>query len=261
MLPKPKHLGDEYASQFSDPSVVAAYPHRLPYPPATFALITDLIATGPRLVLDIGCGTGDVARNLAPLVDRVDAADISAPMIELGRTLPGGDHPGLRWILGRAEEVAPDPPYALVTAGESLHWMQWDVLMPRLRALLVPGGVLALVDRGTQPEPWRPAMQALFPRYSTNRDFQPYELVDELVQRNLFTPLGEASTEPVELRQPIAAYVESFHSRNGLSRDRMAPAEAAAFDRALTELVAPHAQDGELVLRVAGRVRWGLPGG
>jgi SAM-dependent methyltransferase len=261
LLPKPVHLGDEYAAQFSDPSVVAAYPHRLPYPPATFAILAGLITATPRIVLDIGCGTGDVARNLTPLVERVDAVDISAPMIELGRTLPGGDDPRLRWILGRAEEAALDPAYALVTAGESLHWMDWGVLMPRLRALLVPGGVLAIVDRGTLSEPWRPAMQALFPRYSTNRDFQPYELVDELVRRGLFTPLGEASTEPVEHRQPIAAYVESFHSRNGFSRDRMAADEAAAFDNALTELVAPHADDGELILGVAGRVRWGRPGG
>jgi SAM-dependent methyltransferase len=140
MLPKPDHLSDAYAAQFTDPSVVAAYPTRPPYPPDVFPLLAALIATSPRVVLDIGCGTGDIARNLVSMVDRVDAVDISAPMIELGRQLPGGDGPRLRWIHGRAEEVELEPPYALIAAGESLHWMQWDVLLPRLGRLLAPGG-------------------------------------------------------------------------------------------------------------------------
>ena len=46
-------------------------------------------------------------------------------------------------------ETAPlDPPYALVTAGESLHWMAWEVVLPRFAAALVPGGLLAIADRG-----------------------------------------------------------------------------------------------------------------
>jgi SAM-dependent methyltransferase len=261
MRPKPDHLGAEYASQFSDRSVVAAYPHRLPYPPATFTILAGLIPAGPRIVLDIGCGTGDVARNLAPLVDRVDAVDVSAPMIDLGRALPGGDHPHLHWILGRAEDATLEPPYALVTAGESLHWMDWGALMPRLGAMLAPGAVLAIVDRPAAPGPWQDAMPALLARYSTNRQFRPYNLVDELMQRGRFTPLGEATTEPLAARQPIAAYVESFHSRNGFSRDRMSPEDAAAFDRELTDLAAPFAVDGHLHTRVTGRVVWGIPHG
>lgn len=261
MLPKPAHLGDAYAAQFSDPSVVAAYPHRPPYPPATFPILAGLIGTAPRTVLDIGCGTGDIARHLAPLVDRVDAVDISAPMIDLGKRLSGGDDPRLRWILGRAETATIDPPYALVTAGESLHWMQWDVLLPRLRWLLVPDGVLAIVGRSSVAEPWRDALPAFFARFSTNRDFQPYDLVDELVTRRLFTPRGEAETEPVAVRQSVATYVETLHSRNGFSRDRMAPEQAAACDRELTEIVTPFAVDGHLILATTARITWGAPAG
>jgi 2-polyprenyl-3-methyl-5-hydroxy-6-metoxy-1,4-benzoquinol methylase len=75
-----------------------------------------LIADGPRTVLDIGTGTGAVARPLAPLVERVHAVDWSAAMIEEGRQLPGGDHPNLIWSVGPAETVALAPPYGLVTA-------------------------------------------------------------------------------------------------------------------------------------------------
>src|SRR5436309_15943530 len=103
MLPKPAHLGPAYAAQFGDAAVVAAYQHRPPYPDAVFDLLAGLIAGEPRVVLDLGCGTGDVARPLAPRVARVDAVDIAPAMLAQGRALPGGDHPHLRWILGSAE--------------------------------------------------------------------------------------------------------------------------------------------------------------
>ena len=103
MLPKPKHLGPEYAAQFADRSVVAAYRHRPPYPAEVFEVLAGLIAATPyttRAVLDAGCGTGDVARNLVSRVDRLDAVDPSAAMLEAGRPLPGrrggrGPHPAV----------------------------------------------------------------------------------------------------------------------------------------------------------------------
>src|SRR4051794_7774514 len=145
MLPKPHHLGSKYAAVFQDQSVVAAYHHRPTYPAELFPIIANLIADAPRAVLDVGCGTGDVTRPLAPLVDRIDALDVSAAMLEKARTLPGGDNPRINWILGRAEDREVRPPYALITAGQSLHWMDWDVVMPRFQTLLTPQGFLAIV--------------------------------------------------------------------------------------------------------------------
>jgi len=260
MQPKPAHLGEAYASQFSDPSVVAAYRYRPPYPDAVFPLLISLIAAPPGAVLDLGCGTGDIARRLAPLVARLDAVDISAPMLALGKSLPGGDHPRLRWIAGKAEEVALVPPYALVTAGESIHWLDWARLFPRLRAALAPGGMIAIVERRYTPGPWDdPAMQALIDHFSTNRDYQHYDIVDEIARRGLFALRGERLTTPFAVRQPLSEYVECFHSRNGFSRERMAPDEAAAFDCALSELMLPRTSGGLLTLQVAAHLRWGEP--
>src|SRR5215213_2953896 len=177
MQPKPQHLAPEYGAQFQDPAIVAAYHYRPPYPPETFAILAGLVRDEPRAVLDLGCGTGDVARPLAPLVARLDAVDISPAMIAKGRTLPGGDHPHLRWLTGRAEDAPLDPPYALVTAGESIHWMDWAVVLPRLHSMLTPRGYLALVGRSEQPPPWREDLLAIIQRYSTNRDYRPYNII------------------------------------------------------------------------------------
>jgi predicted TPR repeat methyltransferase len=91
--PRPAFLGPEFASAFQDASVVRAYPSRLPYPESLFPLLVGLISGDRRVVLDVGAGTGDLARRLAPLVDRVDAVDWSDAMIALGRQLPGESSP------------------------------------------------------------------------------------------------------------------------------------------------------------------------
>ncbi|HEX9036048.1 MAG TPA: class I SAM-dependent methyltransferase [Ktedonobacterales bacterium] len=258
MRPKPAHLRPEYGAQFQDAAVVAAYPHRPPYPEEVFTRLQELLV-GPSIVLDIGCGTGDIARRLAPLVERLDAVDISAPMIAAGKSLPSGDAPNLHWQVGALEDAPLDPPYGLIVAGESLHWMEWSVVMPRLRGALAPGARLALVGRAEVPAPWTEEFFALIRRSSTNRDFQPYDLIEELTSRGLYEVEGGAQTEPVRFNQSIDVYIESIHSRNGFSRDRMTPADVAAFDAAARALIAPHAPDGMVTLHIRAELRWGQP--
>lgn len=259
MQPKPKHLAASYAAQFQDASIVAAYPTRPPYPVEVFELLAGLIATESWVALDVGCGTGDVARRLAPLMARVDAVDMSWRMIARGKMLPGGNASNLRWIVGAAEDAPLEPPYTLITAGESLHWMDWPVVMPRLNDALASGALLAIVERDEEPSPWGDALLRLIVRSSTNRDFQPYTLTSELETRGLFTKVGERRTKLVPFEQSVEDYIESIHSRNGFSRDRMRAEDAAAFDAGVRELVAPHVQSGMLRLQLSAMVTWGVP--
>lgn len=258
LQPKPEHLSTAYAEQFADPSVIAAYRHRPPYPAETCPFVASLIAARPVDVLDIGCGTGDFARPLAAVVDRVDAVDCSVGMVAAGRLLPGGDATNLTWCLGRAEEVLlPRSRYAVITAAESLHWMDWDVLFPRLCSLLPATGLLVLVSRRELPTPWKDELQLLANRYTTNRDFRPYNLVEELEQRGLFEPRGQHQTQPVAFRQPLADYVEAMHSRNGFSRDRMTSEAQAAFDTGFEALLRLHCPDNQIEVHVGAAITWG----
>jgi SAM-dependent methyltransferase len=261
MMPKPKHLGPEYASQFADPAVVAAYHHRPPYAAAVFPRLRDLVVGQPRIVLDLGCGTGDIARPLAGLVDFVDAVDCSATMIERGKTLPGGDRPNLGWILGYAEDVPlPHPSYGLVTAGESLHWMDWARLMPRLDKLLAPGAYVALVERSPAVRPpWFDEVQTLIERYSTNHEYQPYSLIAELEKRGLFEQHGVHLSEAVSFKQSVESYIESIHSRNGFSRDRMTHQAATDFDAEVRSLLVERCPDGTVRFNLVARIIFGRP--
>lgn len=68
MIQKPKFFATEYAEVFQDASVVEAYRFRPSYPAEVFDILVGLIAPDPgrpRRVLDVGCGTGYIARHLA----------------------------------------------------------------------------------------------------------------------------------------------------------------------------------------------------
>ncbi len=259
MLPKPKHLEAQYGAQFQDYSIVEAYPNRPPYPPETFEILTGLIRDEPRAVLDIGCGTGDIARPLVDLVERLDAVDISAPMLAKGRLLPNGDNARLNWICSSVEAATLAPPYALITAGESLHWMEWEIVLPRFRQLLTPNGYLAIVGRAEQPIPWREELFKLIAEFTTNKDYQPYNVVDELEKRQLFRQLGRQQTSPTPFSQSIPAYIEAIHSRNGFSRERMTTIAASTFDAKYRTLLEQHCPDGFVHLEIIGTIDWGVP--
>jgi SAM-dependent methyltransferase len=264
ITPKPTHLGPQYGAQFSDASLVRAYHHRPPYPAEVFAILASLLAPGPVTVLDAGCGTGDITLGLLasiPPIERLDAIDLSPAMVATGQQRPGGDDPRLNWQIAPVETATLQPPYALITAGESLHWMDWLVVMPRFRGALSTGGVLAIAGRNEQPSVWSEALLHIVQRYSTNRDFQPYNLIDELTTRGLFTIHGSQKTAPIIHTQSIDSYIESWHSRNGLSHDRMPPADANAFDRETRDLLASLGHQETVTFDVVGSVTWGLPDG
>ncbi len=257
--PKPRGLGPEYGAQFRDESVAAAYPTRPPYPPELFEILLRLIRDESPVVLDLGCGTGDISRPLAPQVSRIDAVDPSRVMLARGRALPGGQQPNIHWINSTAEKYDYPVKYALTVTAESLHWMDWETVLPRIRQSLTPSGRLAIVQgRGWRSVPWSEELQALIDRYSTNRDYQRYDLLQELAARNLFIPEQHIETRPVPFSQSVDEYIESFHSRNGLSRDRMG-ARAALFDAELKSLISRHHAGPLLEFDLIAQLAWGRP--
>jgi len=247
VVEKPPHLGEQYAAQWEDASMADAYPCRPPYPDAVFEILGDLVER-QGFVLDLGCGTGDIARPLAARGLYVLAIDRSPAMIARGKALPGGDAAHLVWRAGRAEEQETEAP-VLVTAGESFHWFDWS-RMPSISRL-------ALIERVELPGAWTAGLRAIIPRYSTNRDFREYDPLAALAAAKRYVEKGSARLPAAPFTQSVADYIRSIHSRNGFSLDRLADKDARAFDEEVAALVAPHAEAGTLTFGSSAVVRWG----
>ena len=102
-------------------------------------------------------------------------------------------------------------------------------------------------------------MLKLIDHYTTNKDYQPYYLVEELEKRELFQLVGKQQTSPVVFNQTIDQYIESIHSRNGFSRERMDKEAAGEFDLKFKELLEAYCPDGLVHLQITGIVEWGKP--
>lgn len=250
----------ELAATFKHQAVAQAYRHRPPYPDEVFDRLLDLITDEPRRVLDIGAGEGALARPLAPRVEHVDAIDFSEPMVETGKRRPGGDHPNLSWQVSPIETAGLEGPYALVTAGASIHWMPWEATFARIVPHLTPKAQLVVIEHGPVGMPWWDGVVQAIQKHSRKPDHDPqYSVVDAIRERGLLDVHGTARTEPVVYRQQVADYVEQFHSTSSLARDLMSPEEAADFDAIVEQAVRPYAQGDVLELKIQAELSWGRP--
>lgn len=247
-----------YGAVFGDPEVVAAYRLRPPYPDET---ISELVRLGPgRAVLDAGCGTGELARRLAPQVERVDAVDLSALMLTEAHSLGGEKLGNVRWLHGAIEEIELDPPYAMVVAGDSVHWFDWSRVIPRFASVLAPEGLLAVVGRDWLRDPHlRDLLRPVYARHSWNSDYTPLDPVEELERRGIFRRVGQHISAPSAWYPTLDDIVDCHFSMSGFAPSRLA--DPKGFARELRDTVADSIRetDGRYELDVVGTIVWGRP--
>jgi trans-aconitate methyltransferase len=256
-FPKPKYLTLKNAARFKEQDVVDRYHLRLPYPPEVFTILADLITDEPRNLLDVGTGLGEIAREMAKRMARVDAVDVSATMLARAKTMPDGEASNINWLQGMTEEVALNPPYALITAADSMHWMNWEAVFPRFRSILTSNGFVALVHRKDNAA-WQTELTALIARYTAKYGYEDFDLIMQLEQRDLFKQVGGQNCSVTSL-QSLEDYINSFHSRSSLTIDYMTPEIAAQFDAELLEIVKPYSKDNFLQLETLAEIVWGKP--
>jgi ubiquinone/menaquinone biosynthesis C-methylase UbiE len=140
------------------------------------ALAGALDLDGRGRLLDVGCGPGTVARQVAARFDEVVGLDADPDMVAEAERLAVADGIGnARWICRRAEELPGDlGSFRVVTFAQSMHWMDRPRVFAAVRDMLGPGGAVVHVDSRAADDPavgpWPPV---------------PTDAIDELRQRYL----------------------------------------------------------------------------
>lgn len=115
------------------------------------------LPAAPADVLDVGCGTGHVARLFAHLGHRVTGIDLADGMVAQARDVVGADPaPAVVPVIQTGDAVNPDfadASFDAVTARYVLWTLrESEVALANWRRILRPGGTLAIVDSMWFPE-------------------------------------------------------------------------------------------------------------
>ncbi|MEE8501127.1 MAG: class I SAM-dependent methyltransferase [Kiloniellales bacterium] len=129
--------------------------HRAGFPDALFDRLGAFGLNGPGLrVVDLGTGTGSLARGFARRGAEVVGLDPSRDLMAEARRLDGEAGVRIAYVVGRAERTGlAGGAFDLVAAGQCWHWFDRPVAAEEARRLLKPGGHLLICHFDWVPLP------------------------------------------------------------------------------------------------------------
>ncbi len=139
-------------SGYTSPAFPGGYDASRPAPPRALLDVLCLQAgiDRPRLVVDLGSGTGLSTRVWADRADEVVGVEATAEM--RARAEEATAAPNVRYVHAYAQETGlPAGAADIVTASQSFHWMEPDPTLAEVARLLRPGGVFAAYDYDWPP--------------------------------------------------------------------------------------------------------------
>jgi ubiquinone/menaquinone biosynthesis C-methylase UbiE len=142
---------------------------RQTYPAEIVDAVVANAALGPgAAVLEIGCGTGQLTRQLAGRELSLTAIDIGAAMVQAARRNVGDA--SARFQVCSFEDFADSGPFDLIVSATAFHWVDPSVGLAKAARLLRSGGWLALLVTGERyPEPFHSRLRDLWISYSRQR--------------------------------------------------------------------------------------------
>ena len=196
-MPEPRPLSPEVKAQRAA-SFGGAASHYERYRPGPPVQAVDWVLPAPvRTVVDLGAGTGALTRLLIGRADEVLAVEPDDRM----RAVLAEAVPGARAVAGRGESIPlPDASVDAVLASSSWHWMDTVPTLMEVGRILVPGGTLAAMWSGPDPDTGLIAQaQALL---SGDGDGAGVAGIDDESQAELSTALGDRNALVQELEIP-----------------------------------------------------------
>lgn len=250
---------------FESIEVANFYKYRPDYPDELFFKLYEL-SPQHRSALDLGCGTGKVARRMCEVFDSVTALDASASMLSVAQKLQDSKYKNTSWVCSLAEEAEfEDSSFDLVVAAASIHWMDHALLFPRLLDHVEDDHVFATVEGdGAYKPPWQSEWDEFLSKWIFELKGERYEpdqrdsTFAKMMGRHKewLSMKGETSFEH-EFSQSVDEFIFCQ-----FSRDTFAPSKLGKrideFSAELRRIITPYADtSGVLRYRVQSSLEWG----
>jgi SAM-dependent methyltransferase len=129
--------------------------YRQGFPERFFAQLQQLQLLRPAVrALDLGTGTGSIARGLAHAGCTATGIDIAAELLDQARRLDAAAGLEVNYQLAPAEDTGlPAASFELITAGQCWHWFDRPRAAAEVRRLLVPDGAVVIAHLDWIPLP------------------------------------------------------------------------------------------------------------
>ena len=146
-------------------------------------LFADIDLAQPLMLLDVGCGTGIVTRQLAEYASTVIGTDTDEAMIQVAR-----EHtvPAVTYVVTPTENLSHfrDNEFTLVTAFSAFHWFANATAVGEIKRVIKKGGKFFSANRNTVGE-FREGYKATLQEFmnqpfpNAKKDFNPKSLLED----------------------------------------------------------------------------------
>ncbi|WP_163510556.1 class I SAM-dependent methyltransferase [Fodinicola acaciae] len=248
---------------FSDEVVDLYHRYRRGYPAPVIATIAKAFGlAADDVVIDIGCGTGQLTLPLARRVRAAVGVDPEPDMLARARqTAHEQGVTNISWMLAADADL---PAFgtlvgkhrlAAATIGQALHWMTPETLFHDVAPLLRPGGGVAVVTNGTplwlQQTSWSKALRHVLEQWLEEPATDPCG-TDEASQHRYANALAAAGmhvnratvnyTDELNLDQVIGGVLSAFSAEQLPRAD-----QRDTFAQRVRDALAPHQRFSEHV--------------